>query len=705
MPWSLADARFLLRRASGLLRRGMASLRIRGVRASWERTLAQFRRLRPAPAVALFDPGPVPEAGFALATSEAPVASIVIPVYDQVAHTLRCLFALSQLPADTPFEVIVVDDGSGDATPQRLQAIAGLRYHRRARNGGFIAACNDGARMARGEVLVFLNNDTVPQPGWLDALVDTFTEIPAAGLAGAQLRYPDGRLQEAGGVVFADGNAWNYGRHASPDDPRYAYLREADYLSGAAIAIPRTLFEAVDGFDDHYAPAYYEDTDLAFKVRAAGYKVIYQPRAVVVHEEGATAGTDTASGAKAYQVRNRERFAQRHAAALQTHAASSTVPSPASLHAGRRQVLVIDALTPTPDQDSGSLRLINLMRLLREEGAHVVFLPANRAHAGAYTRHLQHMGVEAWHAPHAARPPAWLREHGARFDAVMVCRHYVAREFLPLLRRHAPQARIVFDTVDLHYLREQRGAALAGDAALKRAAQRTRALELDVIARSDITLVVSEAERDLLAKDAPAATVGVLSNLHRLGSAGRSFAQRRDLVFVGGFRHPPNVDAVRWFVQEVFPLVRAVEPEVRFHCIGGHVPPDLQALGLRPGVVIHGHVPDIDPYLEGCRVALAPLRFGAGVKGKVNLSMAHGQPVVATPTAVEGMHLRDGHDVLVAEEPPAFAAAVLRLYRDEALWHALAEHGRDNVRAHFSLDAARETVRNVLLAAGPTAGG
>ncbi len=697
MPWSLADARFLLRRASGLLRRGLASLRTRGLRASWERTLAQFSRLRPVATPALFDPGPTPEGGFALPTRDAPVASIVIPVYDQVAHTLRCLWALSQLPADTPFEVIVVDDGSSDATPGRLASIAGLRYHRRARNGGFIAACNDGARLARGALLVFLNNDTVPQPGWLDALADTFTEVAGTGLAGAQLRYPDGRLQEAGGVVFRDGSAWNYGRHASPDDPRHAYLREADYLSGAAIAIPRDLFESLGGFDDHYAPAYYEDTDLAFKVRAAGHKVVYQPRAVVVHAEGATAGTDTGSGAKAYQVRNRERFAQRHAAALQAQPAPDAVPTPALLHARQRQVLVIDALTPTPDQDSGSLRLVNLMRLLREEGAHVVFLPANRAHAGEYTRQLQHMGVEAWHAPQAARPPAWLREYGPRFDAVLVCRHYVAREFLPLLRRHAPQARIVFDTVDLHYLRERRGAELAGDAALARAAERTRALELDVIARSDMTLVVSQAERELLAHDAPAAQVDVLSNLHRLGSAGRAFAQRRDLVFVGGFRHPPNVDAVRWFVQDVFPLVRAAEPDVRFHCIGGHVPPAVQALGTQPNVVIHGHVPDIDPYLEGCRVALAPLRFGAGVKGKVNLSMAHGQPVVATATAVEGMHLRDGHDVLVADDAAGFAAAVLRLYRDEALWQALAEHGRENVRAHFSLDAARDTVRRVLL--------
>src|SRR5690606_37809737 len=374
--------------------------------------------------------------------------------------------------------------------------------HRRASNGGFIAACNDGAALARGETLVFLNNDTVPQPGWLDALLDTFQAHPRAGLVGAQLLYPDGRLQEAGGVVFADGSAWNLGRFESPDDPRFAYVRDADYVSGAAIAIPRDLFEAIGGFYARYAPAYYEDTDLAFKVRASGHRVLYQPASRVVHVEGVTAGTDTETGAKAYQVRNQSLFAERWAADLQRHPARAE-PTASSVVGNRKQVLLIDALTPAADRDSGSLRLVNLARLLIEEGAHVVSLPSNRMHAGQDTTALQQLGVECWHAPWAARAPAGLREHGARFDAVHVCRHYVAREFIPLLRRHAPQGKLVFDTVDLHYLRERRGAELAGDPALARASLRTRELELDVIARADVTLVVSQVEQALLAEDAP----------------------------------------------------------------------------------------------------------------------------------------------------------------------------------------------------------
>lgn len=697
MTLAWTDLRFLIDRATGLYRRGVASLRMRGWRATWLRVRQQLRTVPSSQRPALYLPEATAFAPFALPASDAPRASIVIPVYNHLAHTVACLRAIAAHPPQAAIEVIVVDDGSSDDSPRCLAQVAGLRYHRRAVNGGFIAACNDGAALARGEFVVFLNNDTLPQPGWLDRLLATFDAHPGTGLVGAQLVYPDGRLQEAGGIVFADASASNYGRFGSPDHPRHAFVREADYCSGAAIALPRALFERLGAFDVRYAPAYYEDTDLAFAVRASGLKVLYQPRSRVVHLEGVTSGTDLSQGTKSYQIRNREIFFKKWKNELSDHSPVDTFSDAAALRTFRRTVLIVDAQTPQPDRDSGSLRLVNLMRLLQEEGAHVVFLPANRAHAGAYTETLQQLGIEVHCAPFAQRPPAWLREHGQRFDTILVCRHYVMREFLPLLRKHAPQARVVFDTVDLHYLRERRGAALSGDPAQLRGAERTRALELELIARVDATLVVSGVERALLADDAPQASVDILSNLHQLAGTGAAYDQRHDLVFVGGFRHPPNVDAVQWFVTAVFPLIRARLPAVRFHCIGSDVPAAIAALASLPGVEVHGYIADLAPYMDGARIAVAPLRFGAGVKGKINLSMAHGQPVVATACAVEGMHLDDGHNVLVADDAAGFADAVVRLYDDATLWQRLADQGRVNIQQHFSLDAGREVVRRVLL--------
>lgn len=693
--------RFRAQRLVNAWCRALISLRSRGLRGTWHRLRQE---LRPAPQVV---PMVLPDAGggidvgdIALPVSDTPTVSIVIPVYNHLDATLVCLRSLAQTTNATAHEIIVVDDCSSDETAAVLPVIAGLRYQRNARNLGFIGACNAGAANARGDYVVFLNNDTAVQDGWLDALIDTFGEHRDVGLVGAKLVYPDGRLQEAGGIVFSDGSGWNYGRFDDPAKPEYNFVREVDYCSGAAIALPTTLFRRFGGFDAHYAPAYYEDTDLAMKVRQAGLRVLYQPASVVVHFEGISSGTDTSSGTKRYQVVNKEKFFARWKDALASHPdPARTAPQDivkARQHRARRQVLVIDATTPQPDHDSGSVRLCNILRLLREDGHAVTFFADNRAWVERYTPALQQMGVEVlWH-PHLSDPVSWFEHNGARLDLVFVSRHYIASNYVDLVRRHAPRATLAFDTVDLHYLREQRAAELAGSSEMARTAEKTREQELRLIRECDVTLVVSPVEKELLAKDAPGARVEVLSNVHEIFGRRRDFSERADIMFIGGYQHPPNVDAAVWFATQILPRVHAEIPELVFHLIGSKAPAEVRALGELPGVVFHGFVEDIEPFLDGCRLAVAPLRYGAGVKGKVNMSMSYGQPVVATPVAVEGMYAEPGREVLVAETPEAFAAQVIRAYRDPALWTRLSDGGLANVARHFSFDSARDALRRLL---------
>lgn len=687
-----AAARYRLHRALDLGRRGLRSLRARGFAATWE---AVQRRLSPRPTtdivVAPADPRPL-----VFLPPSTVRASIVIPVHGKLDYTLACLRSLveTQLPDDV--EVIVVDDASPDDTGTVLPAVAGLRYHRNATNLGFVGSCNAGAAMARGTYVVFLNNDTTLTPGWLDALLRTFETHPDTGLAGAQLVYPDGRLQESGGIVFSDGSGWNFGRFEDPRHPAYTFVREADYCSGAAIALPRALFERLGGFDARYAPAYYEDTDLAMKVREAGLKVRVQPASVVVHHEGITAGTDTGSGVKAYQVRNQQRFVERWRDVLvRRHPAPTQAAHYAAQHRARARVLVIDATTPMPDRDSGSVRLFELLRLLVDEGCAVTFFPENGLDDGRYTQALRDLGVEAWTQPWLGALPDWLAKHGARFQLVIVSRHYILSPLLPLLRRHAPQARIVFDTVDLHHLREQREAEERGDPALLRAAARTRADELALIQSVDRTWVVSPVEKSLLAESAPGAVVDVVSNIHRVRGAGPAMAERHGLLFVGGFRHPPNVDAALWLADEILPRVRERRPEITLSLVGSEAPAAILALAERPGITVHGYVPDLEPLIDTHRFSVAPLRYGAGVKGKINQALAHGLPVVATHCAVEGMGLTQGVDALVADDAEAIAETILAAYDDEALWQRLVAGGLANTAREFSPERARATLRSI----------
>ena len=692
--------------ASGRLRaaihRTRGSLASRGLSGTLRRAAAEFRRGPVLPQPLAVAPPSDAFAPFSIATSTQPRVSIVIPVYDKFAYTAACLRSLAEHTGETPFEVIVVDDGSSDATPQRLTEITGIRSVRNAQNLGFVGSCNGGAEGAQGEFVLFLNNDTIVTSGWLEALLRCFEEEPDCGLAGAKLVYPDGRLQEAGGIVFNDGSGWNYGRFDDPADPRYNFRREADYCSGAAILVRRDLFLQLGSFDSRYTPAYYEDTDLAFAVRAAGKKVFYEPRATVIHFEGVTAGTDTGSGMKQFQVVNRDKFVQKWKDELTRQPAPISHAAKAYAAANWRahgRVLIVDACTPMPDHDSGSLRMVNLMRVLREYGLAVSFLPDNRAYDGNYTQGLQALGVEALYHPFVADPIAWLRERGRTLDAIILSRHYVAANYIGLARLYAPQARLIFDTVDLHYLREQRAAQLEGKPELTQQAARTQAQEFKLMRECDVSLVVSGVEKDLLAHALPEARVEILSNVHEVFGRRREFDARRDLVFVGGFQHPPNTDAVLWFVREVFPLVRASLPDVVFHVIGSKAPPEILELardGAHDGVLVHGFVADIEPYMDGCRLSVAPLRYGAGVKGKVNMAMSYGLPVVATPPAVEGMHVVSGQDIMVAQLPADFAAAIRRVYGDATLWKKLSDNGLANVRQHFSFDSARVALKRIL---------
>jgi len=632
------------------------------------------------------EPGPdgsaVPRQPLRLPLADEPLVSIVIPVHGHYAITRRCLAALAYAPTRVAFEVVVIDDGSPDGSADwLLQEAPGVRVERHPFARGFNQACCTGVAAARGAYVVLLNNDTEPCARWLEELLDPFDRWPDTGLVGAQLIHPDGRLQEAGGIVWGNGEPWNYGRGGNPYDPRYAYARQIDYASGAALAIRRSLWNAVGGFSPEFSPAYFEDTDLAFKVRQAGFSVRYAPLARIVHHEGVSNGTEaeTESGLKRYQVLHAPLFRSKWAHAFE----GSSEPD---FHEAHRlkdrgitgRALFIDHETPRPDRDAGSYAAVVEMELVQALGWKVSFFPSNLAWLGAYSEDLQRRGIEVLHAPFVLSLDQLLRERGEEFELIYLTRYTVATAALPLISQHAPQARRLFCNADLHHLRQLRATRAAGlqgeeEQRALAAVQEVRRQENATMRQMDLTFSYSEVERAVIESEslgevATAPCPWVVEG----PEAPAPLHERRGLAFLGSYNHPPNRDAVHAFLEQVWPELRQRSPELELHLYGSQLGADLaQAWGAVPGVVVAGWVADPASVYARHRLFVAPLRSGAGIKGKVVAAAAHGLPQVLSPLAAEATGLRDGQEVVIANSPDQWIGAILELTSNDDAWRAM----------------------------------
>ena len=676
--------------ATQILREEGAVALGRRVHATLSKKDSEPQRLTPTGYVQeqRFSPLDVPAAA-------VPRVSIVIPVYGQHLMTFTCLKSIAATCQDQKIEVIVIDDCSPEPAESALQMVTGIRHIRNAENLGFLKNCNKAVASAQGEFVVLLNNDVIVTPGWLDALTNTYDQRPDVGMVGAKLIYPDGRLQEAGGILWRDGSAWNWGRNQDASRPEYNYLREVDYCSGAVLLLKRSFWNELGGFDERYAPAYYEDTDLAFRVREAGKRVFYQPNAVVVHFEGQSSGTDLTQGVKRFQVVNQETFVGRWASILAKHRVNGQLPNLERDRYVAKRILVVDACMLTPDQDSGSLRMFEMLGVLASMNLKVTFFADNLEFREPYVSQIQSLGVEVIYHPVESYVTPLLERIAGDYDVIMLSRATVAVKHVDTVKRVAPGAKLVFDTVDLHFLRQEREAELANNGLQRAAAATMKEQELTIMSKSDMTIVVSSVEQKLLADIVPTVRVGIVSNIHVTMPGPKGFADRHGAIFIGGFRHPPNIHAITWYVENVLPVLRRKGAGIVTTVIGSNAPPSLQKFAS-DDFVIAGFIPDVTPFYNDAKLSISPLRYGAGVKGKVNIAMQYGVPVVATSPSVEGMYLRSGKDVLCADDAEEFAAAMIRANSDAALWDKLRTNGLANIEQHFSRQTARRALGELL---------
>ncbi len=638
---------------------------------------------------------------------ENPKVSLIIPLHAHAELTQACLASIREHTAHASYEVILVDDAADAATKRLLDGVQGAKIVRHEKNLGYLRSVNRGASVARGRWLVLFNNDTEVTRGWLLAMLACAESAEDIGVVTPKYVYPGGSLNEAGGIVWRDGTGANYGRSDSPELFQYEYRRETDYGSAAALMVSAELWRATGGFDERYHPMYYEDTDLCFEARERGLRVLYEPEATIVHIEGATAGNDVKSSHKRHQEQNRPKFVAKWRHRLeseQRRPAATNVRTAANRHQGPH-VLVIDHRVPMWDCDSGALRMLNIMRAIIELGARVTFMPDNLAPTQPYTRILQRMGIEVLYG--ALNVNAELATIGPRLRAVILSRPQIASRWLDIVREFAPSATVAYDTVDLHWLREARRSAIGSTpggglsanngsvSSIGPKAEALREIELAMIRATDTTLVVSDSERTQVERDVPDAKVLVVPNIHEVEQYVMPPEERSGILFVGGFEHQPNVDAAICLVRDVMPTVWRELGDVQVTIVGPHAPSEVQTLAS-PLVDVAGWIDDLQPLLEGSRLMVAPLRYGAGMKGKITQALAAGLPVVTTSIGAEGLEGHDEECLLVADDPKGLATHTIRAWRDDELWRHLSRTGQELIAERCSTEVVSEQLSHLL---------
>jgi glycosyltransferase involved in cell wall biosynthesis len=575
-----------------------------------------------------------------------------------------------------------------------IKKIKNVVYIKNEKNLGFVGSCNAGAKKAKGKYVVFLNNDTSVKKDWLSSLLETFRNNKNIGLAGSKLIYPDERLQEAGGIVWKNKNVWNYGRYQNPNDPEFNYLKDVDYCSGASIMLPKDVFEKLGGFDVIFSPGYCEDTDLAFRVRQLGLRTVYQPKSELFHFEGITAGIDSSKGMKKYQEINKKKFFKRWKDVLEKENLDDSSDGPflaRDRSKNKKILLFIDYQVPSFDKDAGSVRMFEYLKIFLELGFKIVFWPDNLHKSEPYTEILQQMGIEAVYGQQSFEN--YIKQFGNYFDIAYLSRP-LAINYIPYLNKFS-RAKIIYDCQDLHFIREKRRGELEKDPAILKQAEEIKEIELTIMRNSSAVVVLSDKEKEILEEIDPNINVAILPYIQSAQDITKNFASKKDIIFIGGFNHKPNEDAVVWFIENIFPLIKKNITEARFIILGSNPTETITKLKSED-IIVTGFIKNIDPYFQNAKVFVAPIRYGAGLKGKIIHAMSFGLPIVTTSIGAEGMNLAKNEIVKVADNPKDFAKKVIELYLSNELWKVYSDKALDFVKINNGPLFAKEKIKELI---------
>lgn len=623
-----------------------------------------------------------------------PKISIIIPTYNQIEHVYYCVRSILEGSGYTDYEVIIADDGSKQDVSFLSRHIQNLTIVTNETNLGFLRNCNHAASKARGEYLVFLNNDTVTRKDWLYEMLWVFEKYDNVGVVGSKLVYANKKLQEAGGILWQDGSAWNYGNMDDPAKAEYNYVKEVDYVSGASMMVLRKVWDEIGGFDERYVPAYNEDSDFCCEVWKRGYGVWYQPFSVVIHYEGISHGRDLNRGIKQYQVVNQQKFAEKWKAMLAQKSKKGTNVFLERDHsANRKHILIIDHELPMVDNNAGARTISNFIDTLQALGYKLSFWSAHPHPAPSYKKALQEKGIEVIWGDRTDH----LKKNLHYFYAILMSRSSICVPHMVMARNNNYTGRIIYYGHDLGYLRLEQENLLNRDVAYDLQSKISKAQEDFMYEQADHSLMISYEEMAFLRTYISQPLHYIPPYYFDVAEIVTSFDDRDGMMFVGGFNHTPNQDAMKWFLDEIYAPLH--ERGIKFTIAGSNVPSFIFEYKKRYrllNIVSDISVENLDLLYSQVRLAIVPLRVGAGVKGKVIEAMSKGVPIAGTFLAFEGIPKEEGFVYVGQNTAKGLEEEILRIYSDRDHWNELSAFGPAYVSKNFNRHIMKNTFKEIL---------
>ena len=626
---------------------------------------------------------------------DTPLVSIIILVKNKFDYINDCVSSIINTQPQKSFELILSFPNN------HIELITEMEYLKKFsnikikiinnnKNNNCFVNIKKAIRLSKGKYILFLKDNTKVYKNWLSSLIKLFEKDSKIGMIGSKIINPNGVLKDAGGIIWNNGQFFNFGKGNNREFPEYNYVKQVDFISGTSIIISKIIFEIIGGFSENYFSMNYIIIDLAFKIRKYGYKVIYQPRSVVM--EYNLSIYNTINMQHRVEENDKKIFYENWKKDLKYQLEPGNTFNAKDRCLNKNRILIIDEFIPMFDNDAGSRCSFSYINIFKELGFHITFLPSDLKKREPYCTILQQNGIEVLYGKIYKNNNLgnWFNDNLKYFKYFYLQRPLVSKKYINLIKKYSSN-KIIYFAHDLHHIRLMRQYNVTHDRSKYLESQYIKKVEMEIFSEVDIIYVVGAFEYEILKKQIQnkiVRNIPLYIYENQYENLEKNFSKREGLIFVGGM-HDTNIDAVVWFSKEVYPLILNKYPDMIWYIVTNtfnHIK-NLESKNIK--ILYKLSDKDLHLMYQKSRIAIAPLRFGAGVKGKVVEAAYNQIPMVTTSIGAEGLDKSIG-SFAIADNSKKMAEIICELYLDFPKLKKMSDSGKLLIYKYFSKKLAKE---------------